>query len=154
MEKRCVFLISVLAVLPCAAGEPEERPVPVYTNEDLARVAPLRGETGVLSQPAVPPRPLPSERAAERPSRARGEDHWRREADRLRETLRPLLRRAASLKREIHERWKLPGVAPMTDPKLIEWRRELQEVEAEIRERQERLEERARRDGALPGWLR
>jgi hypothetical protein len=154
MEKRSVFLICLLVAAPCAAGDAEKRPVPVYTNEDLARVAPLRGETGVLSQPAIPTRPNPPDRSAGRPSRGRGEDHWRREADRVREAIRPLLKRAASLRRQVHERWKLPGVAPMTDPKLIEWRRELQEVEAEIRERQERLEERARRDGALPGWLR
>lgn len=153
MEKRNVFLICLLAALPCAAGD-ERRPVPVYTNEDLARVAPFRGETGVLSQPAIPTRPTPGARGADRPSRGRGEDHWRREADRVRDTLRPLLKRAASLRRQIHERWKLPGVAPLTDPKLVEWRRELQEVEAEVRDHQERLEERARKDGALPGWLR
>ncbi len=153
MEKRIVCLLGLLASGPFAAGA-DKRPTPVYTNEDLARVAPFRGETGVLSQPAHPSRASLPERAGERPSQGRDEEFWQREADRVRERIRPLQKRALALRREIYERWRLPGVAPMTDPKLIAWRRELLEVDAEIREHQERLEERARKDGAFPGWLR
>jgi hypothetical protein len=151
MEKRIVFLLAALAA-PCAAAD--EKPAPrVYTNEDLARVAPFRGETGVLSRPAAAANAAPRDREARRPP-GKGQDYWQREADKVRERVRPLQKRAASLRRQIDERWRLPGVAPTTDPKLIDWRRELRETEVEIRELEDRLEERARRDGALPGWLR
>ncbi len=153
MEKRTAFLLVVSIAISGAAAA-EKRAARVYTNDDLARVAPFRSETGVHSLPATEPRAtVPARDAVRRPA-SRGEDYWQREADRVRERVRPLEKRAVALRRSIHERWKLPGVAPMTDPKLIEWRRELQEAEADIRELQERLEERARRDGALPGWLR
>lgn len=151
MEKRIVFLLAALAAPGVAAAE---KPTPrVYTNEDLARVSPRRGETGVLSRPISGPTPAVRERA-QGVARTRGEDYWQREADKVRERVRPLERRAAGLRRSIDERWRLPGVAPTTDPKLIEWRRELRETEADIRELRDRLEERARRDGAMPGWLR
>jgi hypothetical protein len=151
MEKRIVFLLAALAA-PCAPAD--DKPAPrVYTNADLARVAPFRGETGVLSRPAAAPGGAPREREARRPT-GKGPDYWQREADKVRERVRPLQKRIASLRREIDARWRLPGVAPTTDPQLLEWRRELRESEAEIRELEGRLEERARRDGALPGWLR
>lgn len=151
MEKRIVLLLGALAALSAAAAE---KPARVYTNEDLARVAPLRGETGVMSRPdAAGSATAPRGRDAGR-ARTRGEDYWQRESDKVRERVRPLQKQAAALRRRIDERWRLPGVAPTTDPKLIEWRRELRETEADIRELEDRLEERARRDGALPGWLR
>jgi hypothetical protein len=148
MKSRGVFLLAMLA-LPAAGAERAR----VYTNDDLARMAPLRGETGVLSQAATSPQAVRETRDSKGSERTR-EAYWRREADRVRERIRPLEKRALTLRRHIDERWRLPGVAPMTDPKLVEWRRELKEAEAEIREHQDRLEERARRDGAMPGWLR
>ncbi len=151
MKSRGVFLLAVLATLP--AGAESERQARVYTNEDLARMTPLRGETGVLSEAVAAARAAPAAREDRGADRAR-EAYWRREADRTRERIRPLEKRAATLRRQIDERWRLPGVAPMTDPKLIEWRRELKEAEAEIREHQDRLDDRARREGAMPGWLR
>jgi len=150
MEKRIVFLLAALAA-PCAAAD-DKTPPRVYTNEDLARMAPLRGETGVLSRPAAPA--AASREREPRRASGRGPDYWQREADKVRDRTRPLQKQAAGLRRQIDERWRLPGVAPTTDPKLIEWRRELRETEADIRELEDRLEERARRDGALPGWLR
>lgn len=151
MKSRGVFLLAVLAALPAGAENPRRERV--YTNDDLARMAPLRGETGVLSQAATGSRPAAATREDRGTDRVR-ESYWRREADKVRERVRPLEKRAATLRRQIDERWRLPGVAPMTDPKLIEWRRELKEAEAEIREHQDRLEDRARREGAMPGWLR
>lgn len=148
MKSRGVFLLAVLSALP--AGAETAR---VYTNDDLVRMRPLRGETGVLSEATTGPRAAAEPREGRRTEPAR-EVYWRREADRVRERIRPLEKRIATLRRHIDERWRLPGVAPMTDPKLIEWRRELKEAEADVREHQDRLEERARRDGALPGWLR
>ena len=38
--------------------------------------------------------------------------------------------------------------------KKAELREQLRALEAQIHERQDRLEERARKEGALPGWLR
>lgn len=152
MEKRIVFLAAALAATS-GAGAAETPASRVYTNEDLARVAPYRGETGVLSRPAQPPAPALRERES-RPAPGRDRYYWQREADKVRERVRPLQKDAARLRREIDARWRLPGVAPSTDPKLLEWRRELRETEAEIRELEDRLEERARHDGAMPGWLR
>lgn len=153
MENRIVFLAAALAAASGASAA--ERPASrVYTNEDLTRVAPYRGETGVLSRPAAPT-PAPAARQRDsRPPAGRDRYYWQREADKVRERVRPLQRHAATLRREIDARWRLPGVAPSTDPKLLEWRRELRETEADIRELEDRLEERARQDGAMPGWLR
>ena len=148
MKSRVVLRLAVLAALPAVAESAR-----VYTNDDLARMRPLRGETGVLSQVTQASSAAAQPRESRRTDRA-DEAYWRREADRVRERIRPLEKRMATLRRHIDERWRLPGVAPMTDPKLIEWRRELKEVEADVREHQDRLEERARRDGALSGWLR
>jgi hypothetical protein len=47
-----------------------------------------------------------------------------------------------------------PGVRPYTDPKVRALQRKLAAVEARIRDAEDRLEERARRARALPGWLR
>src|SRR3954470_6802110 len=58
------LLVLWVPAASAAAQEPrEKKPVPVYTNEDLDRVAPHRDETGVNSQPAAPP---PPERTAGR----------------------------------------------------------------------------------------
>ncbi|HET7292231.1 MAG TPA: hypothetical protein VFM88_07395 [Vicinamibacteria bacterium] len=152
MRRRTAVFLALLFALPAAAEA--RRRAHVYTNDDLARVSPLRGQTGVLSEAAAAgPRPAAAPRDERGSDRAR-EGYWRREADRVRERVRPLEKRAATLRRQIDERWRLPGVAARTDPKLVEWRRELREAEAEIREHQDRLEERARREGAMPGWLR
>jgi hypothetical protein len=62
--------------------------------------------------------------------------------------------RVAALRRRIDERWSEPGVRTLSDPRLQAWQRDLAEVEATMRELEVRFEERARREGALPGWLR
>ena len=66
MSKRYALVCALaLAGLP-AIGE-EGKPARVYTNEDLDRVAPHRGDTGVLSRPAtVPTRSSSSREPAER----------------------------------------------------------------------------------------
>jgi len=149
-----VCIIAVLGLTPAAGGD-DPRPTPTYTNEDLERLAPYRGQTGVLSRPASPEATTP---VAER--KGRGEDYWRREAERLRSRLRPLRRRAEELRLRLEE------------TKAAEWRkrsggrrsgggasseglqRRLESLESEIREREDELHARARREGALPGWLR
>lgn len=136
---------------PSAGDEPAKKPVPVYTNADLERVSPARGDTGVLSTPAAAPT------AASRPEPTRstkGEDYWREQVDRLRERLRPLEERAEDLRQKIADRRREPGVRPYTDPKIAGWERRLASLEARRRDLEARFEERARRAGALPGWLR
>ena len=53
-------ILAVLAVLLVGPSLRADEPrVPTYTNDDLARVAPLAGETGVQSVPAFADRPAP-----------------------------------------------------------------------------------------------
>ncbi len=127
-------------------------PVPVYTNVDLARVAPFRDETGVNSPPARGATPAAHSEGASR--EARGEEYWRREADRLRDRLQPLTERKSDLRRKIAQRQSAPGVLPYSDPQVLALQRALQTLEQKARDLESRLEERARRAGALPGWLR
>jgi hypothetical protein len=125
--------------------------VRVYTNEDLERVHALRGETGVLSTPAAQPEPADTPRP-----RGRGEAEWRREAARVRAQMELLAAQAEELRRKLE--------ASREEGRRVLGRRRgpsesalLARIEALTR-RMDRLEadllERARRDGALPGWLR
>jgi hypothetical protein len=144
--------VGAVCLLATAAGSAERRPpARVYTDEDLARVSSRRGETGVESQPAPPP-------AAGKPEKeqasARGESYWRAEAARVRQRVEPWREDADDLRVEISARQAEPGVRPYTDPKVRAMQRRLAALEARIREAEDRLEERARRAGALPGWLR
>jgi hypothetical protein len=142
-----------------AEGSPPGR---VYTNEDLARVAPLRGQTGVDSVPteagttaasASRRRGQPGDRAEERGG-GRGESYWRRESERVQERVRALRRQADDLRRRTDEIRREPGVLPLHDPRMRELRRQIESLEARIREMEGDLEDRARRAGAPPGWLR
>jgi hypothetical protein len=158
-------LSAVLCVSPASADEdpaPAPRPpVRLYTNADLDRVHPFRDETGVRSVPTVAPddRPAPAEKR-----RGRGEDYWRREAARVRERVRAMEAQASELRAEIAEQAEeasrvlgqrrrssasLSGSG--SSPRL---RAKLAGLERRLREMEDDLAERARRDGALPGWLR
>jgi hypothetical protein len=153
--------IAIVCLVLCACPEaepPRKQHVDahrVYTNEDLDRLAPYRGQTGVLSTPAASPAPPARE---VRPGR--GEAYWRREAERVRRLVRGLEERAAELRLRIAEQQAVPRSqarsltsrsAPSVRPA---WEARLQSLERRIREEQAGLEDRARRDGALPGWLR
>jgi hypothetical protein len=123
-------------------------------------VHPFRDQTGVHSVPAEPPAAAaPSAQTRERPARS-GESYWRREAARVRARVLSLENRAAELRAQIAERTEEAG-------RLLTRRRRasseggdatlrarLAGVERRIREEEADLLERARRDGALPGWLR
>jgi hypothetical protein len=122
----------------------------VYTNDDLDRVSPLREQTGGMSTPALRPAPLPRE---SKPA-GRGEEYWRRESDRLRDRVEPLRARARELRLRIEERRRQPGVRPYSDPQIEAWQRQAQDVDERVRDLESRFEDRARREGALPGWLR
>ncbi len=157
-----------LSVILCAtasgseteAGPPPRPPVRVYTNDDLDRVHPFRDQTGVRSVPAEPPgeaAPLPEPRS--RPA-GRGESHWRAEAARVRERIQALEAQAGELRARIAERSEEASRVPTrrrrsssgdSDATL---QARLAGIERRIRQEEENLSERARRDGALPGWLR
>lgn len=147
-------LIAGLGHCPAAGGD-ETQATPTYTNEDLQRLSPYRGETGVLS---TPPSPEASKPAAE--PKPRGEEYWRREAERLRSRLRPLKRRAEELRLRLEEtkaaEWRKRSGGRRSDGGTSSQgvQRRLESVESEIREREDELLARARREGALPGWLR
>ena len=82
------------------------------------------------------------------------EEHWRSQAERLREKLRPLREKADDLREAIEERRRKPGVRPYTDPQVVATQRRLEVLERRIREAESSFEDRARRQGALPGWIR
>jgi hypothetical protein len=147
---------SCLLAALCAAGagasarDDEKKPVPLYTNDDLRRVAPYRDETGVNSKPAAAPAP----QARTQEGSGRGEQYWRRETDRLRDRLRPLRERAAELRLKIEERRRQPRVPIYGDPQVVGMAHRLRALEERIREAESRFEDRARRERAMPGWLR
>ena len=152
MTQRSWILRAVVVCLlgPAAAAEDGRATKRVYTNEDLARVS-VRGSAPAAA-PAAPasPEPVPAAAAPE----GRRESYWRAEAERVRRRLEPWRDEAAVLQTEIASRQMEPGVRPYTDPKVRAWQRKLASLEARIREAEDRLEESARRAGALPGWLR
>jgi hypothetical protein len=161
------LLAALLLPLPARAGEPSPSsrpPARLYTNADLERVHPFRDETGVRSVPAFAAPDRTSAATADRP-RSRGESYWRDEARRVREKIAALAEKAAELRARIaadeDERRHLArssrsarsraalGGGP--DPTSLA---RLAALERRMRALEDDLEERARRDGALPGWLR
>ena len=82
------------------------------------------------------------------------EEQWRTAAEKLREKLRPLRERADDIRQKIEERRRLPGVRPYTDPRIVADQRKVEILERRIREEESAFEDRARRLGVLPGWLR
>ena len=158
---RCLLALlcaggAVASALDCDYDDDDKKkPVPLYTNEDLERVAPYRDETGVNSKPVV----APAAEAPAAPGRARGEEYWRREAERLHDRLRPLRERAADLRLRIEERRRRPpsrrgGADAQAGAQVAALEQRLRVLEERIRETEARFEDRARRERALPGWLR
>lgn len=160
-----------LGLTSAALAEEAKKPVPVYTNEDLDRVRPFRDQTGVANTPAAPSTSSEGSGGAGTPgtsgrrrgrgaakgaagSGAQGEEYWRAAAQRLREKLQPARDRADDLRERIEERRRQPGVRPYTDPKVQAYQRKLEVLERRIREAESNFEDRARRLGVLPGWIR
>lgn len=145
---------------PLAAARTE---APLYTNADLEKVAPFRDQTGVASVPAVPPgEERPPARRAVRHSRAESTDsaaqetYWRREAARHRKRQAALVAKLDAIRRQIaQEQRRRPHPLRTRDDSLVERLEErFAGVERLRREEDDEFEERARRAGALPGWLR
>jgi hypothetical protein len=157
--------IGLLVLAWAAAAGAEDAPRPadrkprVYTNADLDRVHPFAGQTGGSSTPAsAPDEPGPAE--PEAGPRGRGERYWRDEAARVRERVRSFEERAAALRARIAERsretpvYGRGGGSASKSGGVSSLQASLAALERRIRSTQNDLEERARRDGALPGWLR
>lgn len=142
------------------APRPSSRlPVRVYTNDDLERVHPFAAETGGSSTPAIAPGEAEAAESEPLP-RGRGEKYWREEAARVRERVRSFEERAAALRARIAERSREPqaygrgGGSASKSGGVASLQASLAALERRIRGTLNDLEERARRDRALPGWLR
>jgi hypothetical protein len=165
MSKRAA-VVCALAAAGLAAGGEERKPARVYTNEDLERVAPRRGETGVLSRPGTPPSTREETRRKVRSDGgdpSRGEEFWRREAARVKARVRTLQDQASRVREQIERQAEASwtgGGRRRRARGVQSWAREdsrarrLREILARIHELESDLEDRARRDGALPGWIR
>ena len=141
------------AAWACAESGAE---VPTYGNEDLRRMAPLRHQTGVLSQPAIPPDGKAETGVDDEETKARrsAERYWRREADRVRKRQQTLREQIEDLKGRIDERRRSRKEQVSGDPQIETLQRRIERLKARLRDLEMDLEERARRAGALPGWLR
>jgi hypothetical protein len=159
-----MFRLTAACVLAsCAlvrAADDGKPPARAYTNDDLERYAHLRtDEPGdVPDEPTtVRTRSRGAARASAAPAAAastRGEAYWRREAERTTETVRRLREQAADLAEKVADLRREPGVMPYSDPRIVRLETRRRALEERVREAESRLEERARRAGALPGWLR
>jgi hypothetical protein len=164
-------LYLALSAVPTASQQrqtqevsPSPKPpaVRVYTNDDLDRLRPYRSETGALDEPAIPPAPTGGGRAGRLDESARAEAYWRSQADRLREKLWPLRRQIDDLRRRADQARQRPDdrdygrkrSASPRGPSAEDLGARQRAIEEEIRRRESDLEDRARRAGALPGWLR
>jgi hypothetical protein len=142
---------------PSASGA-EKKAVPTYTNEDLDRVRPYRDQIGGASKPAV--RPGGAEARAKPAASGRSEEKWRQEAARVRTRVAALQEQARKLREQIDRAKEKRGSASGRSGQRARWEVEdarekrVREIEAQARDVQAELEDRARREGALPGWLR
>jgi hypothetical protein len=146
------LLCAAAGARPASPRDDEKKAVPLYTNDDLDRVSPLRAQTGGSTDLPEPPATAKPEPRGER--RGHDEAYWRRESERLQDRLQPLRDRAEDLRVRIEERRRNPRVRPYSDPAIESWQRRLAALQQRIQEAEDRLHERARREGAPPGWLR
>jgi hypothetical protein len=151
-------ILVLLGLVSSAGWAGAETPtaVPTYGNDDLRRMAPLRHQTGVLSQPAIPPDGKGRRQAEDEETKARraAERHWRREADRVRKRQERLRERIEDLRAKIEKRRRSRKIQAIGDPQIESWQRRIERLRQRLRDLEMGLEERARRAGALPGWLR
>lgn len=163
------FLIPYLAAV-ALASPPSRCPLPeranaahrVFTNADLELMTACRYETGALSEPGVnhpaaPSRKGPSARSAPNPAAAGSRDleaDWRARWRAVDQKVRRLRRDADELRQEAAEapRDAKKRQTGRRSPSLL--LRRAQRLEAEAKELDDEFQERARREGALPGWLR
>jgi hypothetical protein len=134
---------------------PQPTPVSTYTNADLERVRPLRGQTGGSSQPAHQRLEAGGQTRRQQAAAARHtEDFWRREAQKLRERFEAYEDEIVDLRDKIETLRKDPRVLPYSDPRIERWQERIATLERRREERWERFRTRARRAQVPPGWLR
>jgi len=160
--------LSMAVVLLTAADQPPDCSLPqkskpgtwVFTNADLARMAACRGQTNAPREDAPPPeKPSRSKRGTTVPStldRYDGavEADWRARWRSVDQKVRKLREDARELRQEASE-------APHDPKKQAKGRRSPSlligraiSLENEARRLEDEFQESARREGALPGWLR
>jgi hypothetical protein len=164
-------LSALLGVSPAPADDttatPTRPPARVYTNADLDRIRPFRDQTGVRSAPAVAPDATPLSRGLERAgsvlvdAHGRGEEYWRREAERVRDKVRAMETQADELRLRIAERAEEARHVLTRGRRsssgagsAASLRARIEALERRTKEMEIDLSERARRARALPGWLR
>lgn len=131
-----------------------------FTNADLERMSACRYQTGALSAAttAVAETPLRGDRRtagqSNRDKPAGAEADWRAQWRSVDQKAWKLRREAQELRQEAAESPRDPKkrVVGRRSPTLLITRAET--LEAEARELEDQFNERARREGALPGWLR
>lgn len=131
---------------PSAGSEPR-----VFTNADLDRMAACRYQTGAQSQVGAGPRAAPS---SDRTGSGALEADWRARWRSVDQRARKLRQEARELRQEAAEAPRDPKKKPTgrRSPSLLISR--ARSLEAEARDLEDEFQERARRQGALPGWLR
>jgi hypothetical protein len=151
--------LSLLVLALGTEGVAEEKKrVPVYTNDDLDRLAPYRDQTGV-SSPAVTEALPPDRPGSASAGAGKAEAYWRHEAEKLRVRQQRGRDRIESLRSRMAAAETRTGprsgeARARTATQVETWRAGIEALEARLREEDARFADRARRAGALPGWLR
>lgn len=162
------LLLTAIGLSPAASADEPRRPTPSYTDADLARYAATRPPAAKPEAAATPDRPEPGQRGRraragagddldrEASQRASDERYWRREAEQARERARKHEDQAATLEAQVVEqrqsrRARSSGGAA---PQVASLERRARLARERAREILDAFEERARRAGALPGWIR
>jgi|GEM_PF-2388805 len=155
--------LSAAPQAPACSLPPSSRSEPrVFTNADLERMAACRYQTGAQSEIGAPD-PEKAARPAARTKRASPsggsepdalEADWRARWRSVDQKARKLRQEARELRQEAAEAPRDPKKQPTgrRSPSLLISR--ARSLEAEARELEDEFQERARRQGALPGWLR
>ncbi|MBX7184989.1 MAG: hypothetical protein K1Y01_07575 [Vicinamibacteria bacterium] len=153
--------LSLAPQPPDCSLPPSTRSEPrVFTNADLERMAACRYQTGAQSEvggrePEPTGRPARRSRAASPPGQADSlEADWRARWRSVDQKARRLRQEARELRREAGQAPRDPKKQPTgrRSPSLLIGRAEA--LEAEARELEDEFQALARREGALPGWLR
>ena len=157
MTWRSLGLSLLVLALGTAGGAEEKKPVPVYTNDDLDRIAPFRDQTGVNA--AAAPQTAAAPRRADSASAGKAEAYWRREAEKVRARQQRGRARIDSLRSRLVAAEARSGprsgeARARTAVQVEAWRADIEALEAQLREEDARFADRARRARALPGWLR
>ena len=86
--------------------------------------------------------------------KCRGEGYWRREAERVREQVRKLEVQAATVRARMEAERARPQRSRSGARRGPDHEARLLALKLEVRQIEDELQDRARRDRALPGWLR